>query len=116
MIGILLLAIKASQNALAGGLDAVALGGGILSVGVVIGLWIALGLGRGADSCHLTVSGLTLVYRSGRKTMVGWNDPALRFTLYELLSKRGLKHYLATRWRRPFLNPIPQELYITVIT
>ncbi len=113
-VGILLLAIRALQNALAGGLGAVALGGSILSVGVVGGIWGTLGLGRGADSCRVTRDGITLIYRSGRTSEFAWNDAGLRITVFELLSKGRLRYSIATRW--PSLNPIPQDLYQAILS
>jgi hypothetical protein len=114
MVGIVLIAIRASENALPGGLDAIVLGGCILSVGVGTGIWTALGLGRGADSCQMNTDCFTLVYRNGRVARFTWNDPSLRFTVFELLSRGRPTYSIATRW--PFLNPIPQELYQAILS
>jgi hypothetical protein len=114
VFGIATLAIKASENTLAGGSAALVLGGSILSIGVGAGIWGIIGLGRGADNCRMNQEGFTLVYRSDRATRFLWGDPALRIKMYELLSKGRSTYSIATR--RPSLNPIPQELYQTILS
>jgi hypothetical protein len=114
VLGIAFLASRALEHSLAGGVDALILGGTILSGGVGAGIWAALGLGRGADSCQLTADGFVLGYRNGRVTRFSWSDPALRFKTYELLSRGQLEYTIATR--RPSLNPIPPELYQALLS
>jgi len=113
VLWIVFLAIRAFEHVLAGGLDAVALGGTILTVGVGGTVWGVLGLGPGAESCQLAADGFTLAYKSGRRTTLAWTDPRLRITLFELLYKGRLTYSVATRW--PFLNPIPRELYVAIL-
>ncbi len=111
---LVIFAIRASENALPGGSDEFAVGGTMLPLSIFGTIWVALGLGRGAESCRTTVSGFTLVYRSGRTTTFAWNDPKLRITVWELLSRGRLAYSISTRW--PFLNPIPQELYLAILS
>ena len=114
LVLIMLLVVRASEAKLAGGSAAVVLGGSIFTLGVAAGIWAALGLGRGADSCRMTAGGFTLVYRTGRTAHFSWTDPALRFAVTQLLSRDQLSNSLGTR--RPFLNPIPQELYQEILS
>lgn len=111
---IVILVLRAAEDKLAGGSAAVVLGGSIFTLGAAAGIWVALGLGRGAESCHMTADGFTLVYRTGRAVHFRWTDPALRFNVFELLSRDQLTYSIGTR--RPFLNPIPQELYQAILS
>jgi hypothetical protein len=109
IIWLSIVVVRAADNTLPGGTEALAIAGTLLPVGIAVTIWGALGLGRGAQSCQVTLDGFTLVYRGGRTTRFVWKDPSLRFTVFELVSGNQLTYSVATR--RPFLNPIPQELY-----
>jgi hypothetical protein len=109
-----IIAIRAYQNAVLGGLSGIVAGGIIIAIGVVGTAWCALGLGLGAVSCQVTPDGFTLVYQRGRTIKFVWNDPSVRFTLFELLYSGRLTYSIGTR--RPFLNPIPQELFQAILS
>lgn len=109
-----ILMLRAIEHSVPGGLDGIVVGGIVLPLGMVVAIWGALGLGRGADSCRVTADGFTLAFRGGRTTTFTWNDPKLRLTLFELLSRGRTTYMIATR--RPFLNPIPQDLYLAILS
>ena len=113
-VGMVILLIHAVQDALPGGSAEIVVGSVVLLGGIVGVGWISQGLGRGADQCRVGEEGLTLVYRGGRTSKFEWSNPRLRIKLYELLSKGNLTYNIATR--RPALNPIPQELFQTIIS
>jgi hypothetical protein len=114
IIWLVIVVVRATEHTLPGGSAALILGGTILPVGVGITIWGTLGLGRGAESCLVTADGVTLVYRGGRTTTFVWNSPGLRLTVFELVSRNRTKYSIATR--RPFLNPIPEELCVMIVS
>jgi len=114
IIWLAIAAVRAAENTLPGGTEALVIAGTLLPAGIVVTFWGALGLGRGAQSCQVTSDGFTLVYQSGRTITFVWRDPTLQFTVFELVSGSRLTYSIATRW--PFLNPIPRELFSTIVS
>ena len=93
--------------------------GGIVEIGLVlviliIGIVGVLGLGPGAMVCRWDPDGFSLRYRDGRLKSFRWNQIGFRCKVTEFAGEDSTEFSLSTL--RPFLNPIPGELFQAIVS